>query len=177
MEHHFVAANVDSIAVVQIDGLDSLAVDEGAFLHREISDHVVGAASLDHRVALLHRRIAEQADRIFLGAADRRARAFDSILASAQSSLLDGDPRGLGQLLHQADEQSDRKAGDRFAEESRRQTAADDCADQVEGDSADGSANQSADRALGNVVHRERRQSDAGADQRSVDCPSDAVSR
>ena len=95
-----------------VDALDSLAVDESSILHREISQHVVGAAPLDHRMPLLHAVVAEEPDRIFLGAPDRCARAFEAILPSAQPTLLDGEPRGLGQLLHQSDEQSDREADD-----------------------------------------------------------------
>src|SRR5208283_5295061 len=147
MEQHFVAANADSIAVAQVNAFDSLAVDEGAVLDREIPDHVVGAAPFDYGVSRLHGGIAEQADRILLGAADRRARAFDPVLASAQPALLDRDPRGLGQLLYQPDEQSDRKPGDRFAKEPRSQPAADDRADQIEADSTYRPAHQSAQRS------------------------------
>src|ERR1039458_8747721 len=162
MEQHFVAANVDSIAVAQVNAFDSLAVDERPVLHREISDYIVGAAPFYYGVSHLHGWIAEQADRIFLGAADRRARAFDPVLASAQPSVLDRDPGGLGQLLYQPDEQSDRKAGDRFAKEPRRKAAADDRADQIEADATDRSAHQSAQRSLGNIFHRERPQSQTG---------------
>src|SRR5579862_9962512 len=149
MEHHFVAADVDSVAVVQVNCFDSLAVDEGTFLDGDVSDHVVGAASLDHRVPLLYSGIAKQADRIFFGAPYSRARSFDSILTSAQPALLDRDPRGFGQLLYQSDEQSDRETGDRFAKEPRGQPAAGDRPDQIERDSADRAAHQSANRALG----------------------------
>src|SRR5208283_312791 len=58
------------------------------------------------------------------------------------------------------------------AEEPRSHPAADDRADQIEADSTGRSAYQSAERSLGNIFHRERRQSDARAHQRSVDCPS-----
>src|SRR5579862_165599 len=120
MEHHFVAADVDSVAVVQVNCFDSLAIDEGTFLDGDVSDHVIGAASLDHRVTLLYPGVAKQADWIFLGATNSRARSFDSILTSAQPALLDCDPRGFSQLLYQPDEQSDRETGDRFAKEPRR---------------------------------------------------------
>ena len=118
MEHDFIAANADSISVVQVNRFDSTSVNERPVLHREISDYVVGSTPFDHGVPRLHRRIAKQADRIFLSSPNRRARALDSVLAPAQPPLLDRDPRGLGQFLDQSNEQSDRKAGDRFAKES-----------------------------------------------------------
>src|SRR5260370_27257569 len=99
---------------MEVNRFDSSAVDEGAVLDREILDCVVGAAPLDQRMTRLHARIAEQADRVFLGAADRGARALDSVLPAAEPSLLDGDPRGLGQFLYESDEESNSQADHRL---------------------------------------------------------------
>src|SRR5260370_5417848 len=157
---------------MEVNRFDSSAVDEGAVLDREILDCVVGAAPLDQRMTRLHAGIAEQADRVFLGAAERGTRALDAILPAAEPSLLDCDPRGLGQFLHESDKESDREADDGFAKKSRRHSAAGHRADQIEKDSADCAAGESAEHPLHDVGAGAGRESDPEADQQPSEGPS-----
>src|SRR5580698_4603311 len=140
METHFVVADADAIAVMQCDGLDSIAIDEGALMHREVANRIVRARPFDYRVARLDSRVAEQPDRILLGPANRRGCAFDSILSSAQASRFDREPSRFRQFLHQSDEETDRKADRAQREKAREQSRMADRADQVEQQSANEAA-------------------------------------
>src|ERR1700722_16481968 len=96
METHFVIADPDAIAVVERDRLDSISVDEGTFLYRQVANRIVATLPRNHRMARLHARVAEEPDWILFGAPDRRRRAFDTILASPQSSRFHRQPCRLG---------------------------------------------------------------------------------
>ena len=80
--------------------------------------------------------VAEQPDRIFLGAPDRGDPAFEAILPTFQATRIDGQPCGLGQLLNQSDEQSDRQTDEAQSNQSRGEPAAGHLIDRVEGQTA-----------------------------------------
>src|SRR5712692_4284455 len=150
----FVVANPNTIAVVKLRGFDSLAVDEGAFLHGKIFQRITRGAPFYDGVARLDTRVAEQANGVFLRPADHGGRAFEPKLPALDTASLAHQPCGLGQLLYQPDEQPDHQSDETEPDQPRQKTGVAQPTDQVEADAADEAANPSARGALDDVFGR-----------------------
>src|SRR5216683_4150166 len=152
METQLVVANSNTIAVVELHGFDSLAVDEGALLHGKGFQRITRGAPFDHRVARLDTRVAEQAYGVFLRPPDHGGGAFEPELSSLEAAGLAHQPCGLGQLLYQPDEQADHESDQAEPDKPRQKTGVAQRTDQVEADATDEAANPSAGGALDDVL-------------------------
>src|SRR5581483_597536 len=172
MERELIVSHLNLVAILEGRRFDAVSVDEGSLRNGEAANGVSRAVAFDHRVALLDRGIAEQADRVFLGAPHRDARTFDSVLPSLEAALLDGKPCGLGELLDEADEEADGEADGTETDQAREQAAAGGIVDGIEKDASDEAADPSADRSLDHVGNRERGDSDSRSKHRAHDRPA-----
>src|SRR5579875_151179 len=151
IKSHLVAANSDQVAMMERCDFDPLAVDKGTRVARQILEHKFRSAALKLGMTRCDCGITEQSDVALLGATNDCYGLLQTKLASAQPSRLYRQPGGLGQLLNQADKQTDHQADCAQPEQSGEQAAAGQRADSVKGDSTQKPARHASGRTLEDI--------------------------